>query len=85
MSANKKDDTAEHNPGAEVAATNPSQEKANLPLEDLVVQDGVIMLQLVDRLFKNGGVQGREALPVGILRQKISESLAKQGVTEQQG
>lgn len=53
---------------------------ANKPLQDMVVQDGIIMVQLLDRLFARGAVQGREALPVSILRQKLVESLDKQGV-----
>jgi len=82
MSADTKEATQTETP--EVSAPQVQEETANKPLEDLVVRDGIIMLQLVDRLFQRGAVQGREALPVGILRQKIAESLAKQGVSEQQ-
>jgi len=66
----------------EVGGADVSLPQADRPLENLVVRDGVIMLQLVDRLFQRGAVAGAEALPVGILRQKITESLAAQGVKQ---
>lgn len=84
MSVENENNTENPEAGTEeVTAPKINQEVAGKPLEGLVVQDGIIMLQLVDRLFQRGAVAGREALPVGILRQKLSESLAKQGVQEQ--
>lgn len=68
-----------------VEAEKIKEETGNKPLNGLVVQDGVILIQLVDRLFARGAVAGQEAMVVGAIRGKLAQSLAQQGVTEGQG
>ena len=67
---------------AEPSQQIPSDASQN-PLNGLVVQDGIIMLQLIDRLVQRGALAGREALPVGILRQKVVGALEQHGFKEQ--
>mgnify|MGYP001190758147 CR=1 FL=1 len=61
-----------------------NEEVRKNPLNGLAVEDGIVMVQLVDRAVTRGMLSGQEALPVGILRQKIMQALGEHGIKDRE-
>lgn len=45
-------------------------------LSDFTLQDARVMKQVIDQFIERGAMKGEEALPVGILRKKLTDAMA---------
>lgn len=48
-------------------------------LSNFNLQDAKVMMQVIDQFIERGSMKGEEALPVGILRKKLTDALTKAG------
>jgi len=49
--------------------------KGTSPLGGLCVYDGIVVVQIIERLLRSGGVSGRELNHVAALRTKVAMSI----------
>lgn len=48
-----------------------------LPMDGLLVEDGILMIQIVERLSSTGVVKGAELYPLGMLRERIVAAIGR--------
>jgi hypothetical protein len=51
-------------------------EQRQLPLVGLTVEEGVMTIQLIERLVTAGKLVGQELFPIGVLREKFVAAIA---------
>ena len=51
------------------------ENQTSTPLNGLVVQDALMVIQVIRRIVKSGILEDQELLPLGILRQKITTAI----------
>lgn len=57
-----------------------------LPLDGLLVEDGILIIQIIERLTTTGTVKGAELYPLGMLRERVVATIGRATiVTDQAG
>lgn len=48
-----------------------------LPLDGLLVEDGILIIQVIERLTSTGTIKGAELYPLGMLRERVVATIGR--------
>ncbi len=54
-----------------------NDQQRQLPLDGLLVEDGILIIQVIERLTATGSVKGAELYPLGMLRERVVATIGR--------